>query len=255
MLSATFLMSSEKLKFPGQGDSAGPAMLKNDGPEGIGGFLARPIAPPFAQYGKPVDGYHARLNHAAYRNIVGFHRYATTDESLRIVRKALDEGINFLDNCWDYNGGEKLPPRIGRESHHGIVLDPVQHELDDAPLQREASEPRQGRIRRKDFHLPVAQVLGFPQIDQPVQLQPDFHVLCRYPVIVVEQMENQSPTVGFPSQLAQHVTPGLQTEARSSCCVFGARRNSRLRLSRPDDDTAAGGESIQSGLLLVAELG
>jgi len=27
-------------------------------------------------------------------------------ESIRIVRKALDQGVNFLDNCWDYNGGE-----------------------------------------------------------------------------------------------------------------------------------------------------
>jgi predicted aldo/keto reductase-like oxidoreductase len=28
------------------------------------------------------------------------------EESTRIVRTGLDEGINFLDNCWDYNGGE-----------------------------------------------------------------------------------------------------------------------------------------------------
>lgn len=28
------------------------------------------------------------------------------EEAIRIVRTALDEGINFLDNCWDYNGGE-----------------------------------------------------------------------------------------------------------------------------------------------------
>jgi uncharacterized protein len=27
-------------------------------------------------------------------------------ESIRIVRMTLDEGVNFLDNCWDYNGGE-----------------------------------------------------------------------------------------------------------------------------------------------------
>jgi predicted aldo/keto reductase-like oxidoreductase len=26
-------------------------------------------------------------------------------ESIRIIRSGLDEGINFLDNCWDYNGG------------------------------------------------------------------------------------------------------------------------------------------------------
>jgi predicted aldo/keto reductase-like oxidoreductase len=30
----------------------------------------------------------------------------TAEESLRIVRTALDEGISFLDNCWDYNDGE-----------------------------------------------------------------------------------------------------------------------------------------------------
>src|SRR5215204_1899421 len=37
----------------------------------------------------------------------GFHigMQATDEESIKIIRAALDEGINFLDNCWDYNGG------------------------------------------------------------------------------------------------------------------------------------------------------
>jgi predicted aldo/keto reductase-like oxidoreductase len=37
----------------------------------------------------------------------GYHIGAkpTEDEAIRIVRTALDSGINFLDNCWDYNGG------------------------------------------------------------------------------------------------------------------------------------------------------
>jgi hypothetical protein len=39
MLSASLLISIENLKFPGEGDSAGPAMLKNDGPKGIGPVL------------------------------------------------------------------------------------------------------------------------------------------------------------------------------------------------------------------------
>jgi aryl-alcohol dehydrogenase-like predicted oxidoreductase len=30
----------------------------------------------------------------------------TEDESIRIVRTALDNGVNFLDNCWDYAGGK-----------------------------------------------------------------------------------------------------------------------------------------------------
>jgi len=28
------------------------------------------------------------------------------EESIRIVRTAIDQSINFIDNCWDYNGGE-----------------------------------------------------------------------------------------------------------------------------------------------------
>ena len=37
----------------------------------------------------------------------GYHlgRQADEQEAVRIVRTAVDNGINFLDNCWDYNGG------------------------------------------------------------------------------------------------------------------------------------------------------
>src|SRR5260370_31972929 len=38
----------------------------------------------------------------------GYHlgHQADPQESIRIIRTGLDEGVNFLDNCWDYNGGE-----------------------------------------------------------------------------------------------------------------------------------------------------
>jgi uncharacterized protein len=39
-------------------------------------------------------------------------------ESIRIIRMALDEGINFLDNCWDYNGGES-EVRMGKALRDG----------------------------------------------------------------------------------------------------------------------------------------
>ncbi len=36
----------------------------------------------------------------------GYHLGRPTEqEAIRIVRTALDGGMNFLDNCWDYNGG------------------------------------------------------------------------------------------------------------------------------------------------------
>ena len=38
----------------------------------------------------------------------GYHlgKQADPQESIRIIRTGLDEGVNFLDNCWDYNDGE-----------------------------------------------------------------------------------------------------------------------------------------------------
>jgi len=42
----------------------------------------------------------------------------STEESIRIIRTALDEGINFLDNCWDYNNGES-EVRMGRALRDG----------------------------------------------------------------------------------------------------------------------------------------
>src|SRR2546428_11898768 len=37
----------------------------------------------------------------------GYHlgRQADEQETIRIVRTAVDNGVNFLDNRWDYNGG------------------------------------------------------------------------------------------------------------------------------------------------------
>lgn len=45
----------------------------------------------------------------------GFHMGLQKDEqeSLRLVRSAIDRGVTFLDNCWDYNEG-KSEDRMGK---------------------------------------------------------------------------------------------------------------------------------------------
>src|SRR5713226_2665789 len=37
----------------------------------------------------------------------GFHigEPKDEDESIKIIRTAIDRGINFMDNCWDYHDG------------------------------------------------------------------------------------------------------------------------------------------------------
>jgi diketogulonate reductase-like aldo/keto reductase len=50
----------------------------------------------------------------------GFHIGMQQDEgeSIRIIRSALDRGITFLDNCWDYNDG-KSEERMGKALEGG----------------------------------------------------------------------------------------------------------------------------------------
>jgi predicted aldo/keto reductase-like oxidoreductase len=50
----------------------------------------------------------------------GYHLGKQSDpqESIRIIRTGIDEGVNFLDNCWDYNGGES-EIRMGKALRDG----------------------------------------------------------------------------------------------------------------------------------------
>src|SRR5262249_40161554 len=50
----------------------------------------------------------------------GYHIGMQSDEkqSIAIIRTALDNGINFLDNCWDYNDGQS-EVRMGKALRDG----------------------------------------------------------------------------------------------------------------------------------------
>src|ERR1700716_1667443 len=50
----------------------------------------------------------------------GYHLGGQSDpkESIRIIRTGIDEGVNFLDNCWDYNGGQS-EIRMGKALRDG----------------------------------------------------------------------------------------------------------------------------------------
>ncbi|MBV9183814.1 MAG: aldo/keto reductase, partial [Acidobacteria bacterium] len=58
--------------------------------------------------------------------IGGYHLGRPSEQdSIRIVRTALDEGVNFLDNCWDYNQGlseERMGKALGEGYRHKAFL-------------------------------------------------------------------------------------------------------------------------------------
>jgi predicted aldo/keto reductase-like oxidoreductase len=53
-----------------------------------------------------IGGYHLGLGSV------------TEQDAITVIRKALDEGINFLDNCWDYNAGVS-EERMGKALQDG----------------------------------------------------------------------------------------------------------------------------------------
>ena len=76
-------------------------------------------------YGAALDAFPYRtLGHTGERvsliGLGGFHlgKQADEQESIRIIRSGLDNGINFLDNCWDYNGGVS-EERMGKALRDG----------------------------------------------------------------------------------------------------------------------------------------
>jgi len=55
----------------------------------------------------------------------GFHSTTKTeDESVRLIRRAVEEGVTFLDNCWDYHDGV-AEERMGKALHDGKLRDRV----------------------------------------------------------------------------------------------------------------------------------
>jgi uncharacterized protein len=84
------------------------------------GFLGFAAASIFMAHAEPQSPRSESGNGIPYRTLGrtgekvsliglgGYHlgKQADAQDSIRIIRTGLDSGINFLDNCWDYNDGE-----------------------------------------------------------------------------------------------------------------------------------------------------
>ena len=67
--------------------------------------------------------------------------------SLRIVRSAIDHGINFMDNCWDYNGGAS-ETRMGHALRDGYRNRAFLMTKIDGRSKREAARQLEDSLRR-----------------------------------------------------------------------------------------------------------
>jgi predicted aldo/keto reductase-like oxidoreductase len=104
--------------------TAALAALKNAAGQNVGVGLQGAAAHSSLPVTSTVNGIGRRkLGHAEV-SIIGVGGYhlglgsVTEQDAIAVIRRALDEGINFLDNCWDYNAGVS-EERMGKALQDG----------------------------------------------------------------------------------------------------------------------------------------
>ncbi len=84
-----------------------------ENPEGVPGPSISKLGMPYRTLGRTGE-------EVSIVGLGGAHigMQANEDDSIRIIRTAIDNGINFMDNCWDYNGGNS-EIRMGKALRDG----------------------------------------------------------------------------------------------------------------------------------------
>jgi predicted aldo/keto reductase-like oxidoreductase len=93
----------------------------------------------------------------------------TEQDALRIVRSALDRGINFLDNCWDYNDGAS-EERMGKALADGYRTKAfLMTKLDGRTGAAARQQLEQSLTRLKTEHIDLVQIHEVIRMTDPEQ--------------------------------------------------------------------------------------
>jgi uncharacterized protein len=88
-------------------------------------------------------------------------------ESIRLTRQAIDRGINFLDNCWDYNGGVS-EDRMGKalaDGYRGKVF--LMTKFDGRTKAEAARQIDESLRRLQTDHVDMMQIHEVIRLDDP----------------------------------------------------------------------------------------
>jgi aryl-alcohol dehydrogenase-like predicted oxidoreductase len=88
-------------------------------------------------------------------------------ESIRLMRQAIDRGINFMDNCWDYNGGVS-EDRMGKALADGYRSKVFLMTKFDGRTKAEAARQIDESLRRLNTdHIDLMQIHEVIRLDDP----------------------------------------------------------------------------------------
>ena len=104
-----------------------------------------------------IGGYHLGLSSV------------TEQDAIAVIRRALDEGINFLDNCWDYNDGVS-EQRMGKALQDGYRQKAFLMTKIDGRTGTEARRQlEQSFSRLKTDHIDLVQIHEVIRMEDPEQ--------------------------------------------------------------------------------------
>ena len=102
----------------------------------------------------------------------GYHLGIQSDEqeSIKIIRTALDSGVNFLDNCWDYNNGQS-EIRMGKALRDGYREKAfLMTKIDGRTKQAAAQQIDESLRRLQTDHLDVLQFHEVIRMNDPERI-------------------------------------------------------------------------------------
>ena len=104
-----------------------------------------------------IGGYHLGLSSV------------TEQDAIRIIRTALDQGVNFLDNCWDYNAGVS-EERMGKALRDGYRQKAfLMTKLDGRTGPATRQQLEQSMKRLKTDHIDLVQIHEVIRMTDPEQ--------------------------------------------------------------------------------------
>jgi predicted aldo/keto reductase-like oxidoreductase len=104
-----------------------------------------------------IGGYHLGLAHV------------TEQDAIRVIRTGLDQGVNFLDNCWDYNAGLS-EERMGKALQDGYRQKAfLMTKIDGRTGAAARQQLEQSMARLKTDHIDLVQIHEVIRMTDPEQ--------------------------------------------------------------------------------------
>jgi predicted aldo/keto reductase-like oxidoreductase len=148
----------------------------------------------------------------------GFHIGVQKDEqeSIRIIRSAVDRGITFLDNCWDYNGGAS-EERMGKALRDGYRDKIFLMTKVDGRTRDGAAKQIDESLRRLDTdHLDLVQVHETIRLEDPDRVFADGGAIEAF---VAARKAGKTRFIGFTG----HKDPSVHNRMLDTASAHGFR--------------------------------